>query len=220
MESAERPFPVSSTARHYSEEKAKVNTFSLTRESPPLPVIQRLSPLSKTNHLDSSLRPGQSLRMTPLLVLSLAFVIGVICGLRSLTGPAVVAWAARLGWLALHGTPLAFLASLPAVIIFTALALAELIADKLPKTPSRTAAVGLGARFVLGGLCGAALALAGSQTLALGAVLGAVGGVLGAFLGYQVRTRLVRALGVPDFVIAVAEDLVAIGAALFVTSRF
>jgi uncharacterized membrane protein len=158
--------------------------------------------------------------MTPLLVLSLAFAIGVVCGLRSLTGPAVVAWAAHLGWLALHGTPLAFLASLTAAIIFTVLALGELVADKLPKTPSRTAPLGLGARFVLGGLCGAAIALAGNQGLAVGAILGAVGGVLGAFAGYQVRTRLVSALRVPDVVVAVAEDLVAIGGALLITSRF
>jgi uncharacterized membrane protein len=158
--------------------------------------------------------------MNPLLVLLLAFAIGVVCGLRSFTGPAVVAWAAHLGWLQLHGTPLAFLASLPAVIVFTLLALGELIADKLPQTPSRTAPLGLGARFVLGGLCGAAIALAGSQLLAIGAILGAVGGILGAFAGYQVRTRLVKALHVPDFVVAVAEDLFAIGAALFLTSRF
>ncbi|MGA2810828.1 MAG: DUF4126 family protein [Candidatus Acidiferrum sp.] len=158
--------------------------------------------------------------MSPLLVLLLVFAIGVVCGLRSLTGPAVVAWAAHSGWLALHGTPLAFLASLPAVIIFTLLALGELVADKLPKTPSRTAPLGLGARLVLGGLCGAALALAGNQGLAAGAVLGALGGVLGALAGYQVRTRLVRVLHVPDFVVALAEDLVAIGCALLISSRF
>jgi hypothetical protein len=40
----------------------------------------------------------------------LAFLIGVIAGLRSLTAPAVLSWAARLGWLHLENTGLAFLA--------------------------------------------------------------------------------------------------------------
>jgi uncharacterized membrane protein len=47
-----------------------------------------------------------------------------------------------------------------------------------------------------------------------------VGGVAGAFGGYQVRARLVKALKVPDFVIATLEDAVAIGAAFFLVSRF
>jgi len=40
----------------------------------------------------------------------------------------------------------------------------------------------------------------------VGAVLGAVGGVAGAFAGYEARTRLVKALKVPDLVIAPLHD--------------
>jgi uncharacterized membrane protein len=50
--------------------------------------------------------------------------------------------------------------------------------------------------------------------------LGAVGGVAGAFTGYEVRTRLVRTLKTPDFVVAVLEDAVAIGGAFLIVSRF
>src|SRR4051794_9816432 len=39
----------------------------------------------------------------------LALLIGVVAGLRAMTAPAVTSWAARLGWLNLTGTPLAFL---------------------------------------------------------------------------------------------------------------
>lgn len=149
-----------------------------------------------------------------------AFLIGVFGGLRSLTAPAATAWAARLGWLSLH-SPLAWLGSLPAIILFTLLAIGELIADKLPKTPSRTAPPGLIARIVLGGLCGAAVYFAGSnQGIWPGAIVGAVGGLVGCFGGYQVRTRLVKALGSPDYVVAVLEDLVAIGGSVWVVSRF
>jgi len=56
--------------------------------------------------------------------------------------------------------------------------------------------------------------------LVLGAVLGAVGGLLGAFAGYKARTGLVKALKVPDIVIALLEDAVAIGGAFLIVSRF
>jgi uncharacterized membrane protein len=127
-------------------------------------------------------------------VLVLAFGIGIIAGLRSLTAPAVVAWAVRLGWLNLYNSALSFLGSTAAVVIFTILAAVELVADQLPSTPARTKPPGLIARIVLGGLSGAAVALAGAQSAAFGCVLGAVGGVIGAFAGYQVRTGLVRVL--------------------------
>lgn len=153
-------------------------------------------------------------------VLLLSFFIGVVAGLRSFTAPAVVAWAAHRRWLELRHSPLAFLHSTAASIVFVLLALAELIADKLPSTPSRTQPSGLIARFLTGGLSGAAVAVSGGSSLALGAVLGAVGGIAGAFAGCQVRTRLVKALKVPDFVIALLEDAVAIGGGLLIVSRF
>lgn len=152
--------------------------------------------------------------------LLLAFGIGVVAGLRSLTAPAVVAWAAYLGWINLHGSPLAFMGSKWAVGIFTILALVELVADQLPSTPSRTAPVGLSARIVTGALTGACLALAGGATLWLGALAGAMGGIAGAFGGYKARVGLVRALPAPDFAIAIPEDLVAIGLGLLLVSRF
>jgi uncharacterized membrane protein len=153
-------------------------------------------------------------------VLLFAFLIGVVGGLRALTAPAVTSWAAHLGWLNLANSPLKFMASMITVVFFTILALVELVTDQLPSTPARTKPAGLIPRILLGGLCGAAVASAGGQSLALGAVLGAVGGVIGAFAGYEVRTRLVKALGVPDFVIAVLEDAVAIGGGLLLLSRF
>jgi uncharacterized membrane protein len=153
-------------------------------------------------------------------VLLLALLIGVIAGLRSFTAPAVTAWAAHRHWLNLHNSPLSFMGSATAVVVFTLLALGELVADQLPSTPSRTDLPGLIARIVLGGLSGAAVAASGSQSFALGAILGMAGGIAGAFAGYQARTRLVRALKVPDFVIACVEDAVAIGGGLLMVSWF
>jgi uncharacterized membrane protein len=152
--------------------------------------------------------------------LLLAFGIGVVTGLRSMTAPAVVAWAAHLGWINLSGSPLAFMVSAWAVGIFTVGALGEFVADQLPTTPARTAAVGLTARIVIGLLAGACLGVAGGASYWLGALIGAIGAIAGAFGGYQARVRLVRGLHLPDAAIAIPEDLVAIGLGLLLVSRF
>src|SRR4030095_8530251 len=90
-------------------------------------------------------------------VFVLAFGIGIVAGLRSLTAPAVVAWGAHLGWLNLHGSTLAFLGLTTTRAILSVLAIGELIADKLPMMSKRTAPAPLIARVVTGGLCGACL---------------------------------------------------------------
>ncbi len=124
-------------------------------------------------------------------VFVLALGIGIVAGLRSLTAPAVVTWGAHLGWLNLHGSPLAFMGSTAAVAIFSLLAIGELIADKLPMMQKRTAPAPLTARVVTGGLCGACLAAAvGGKSLLAGTLLGGIGGIVGAFLGYEVRERV------------------------------
>ena len=142
-----------------------------------------------------------------------------MAGLRSLTAPAVVAWGAHLGWLNLHGSPLAFMGSTTAVAIFSLLAIGELIADKLPMIPKRTAPAPLIARVVTGGLCGACLCAAVGKSLLAGTLLGGIGGIVGAFLGYSIRKTFSENLHIKDLVVAVCEDVVAIGLALFLVSR-
>jgi uncharacterized membrane protein len=100
------------------------------------------------------------------------------------------------------------------------LAIAEIIFDKLPNTPNRTAPLGLIGRIVTGGFTGACVSLGGGRSAYVGAALGAIGGIAGSFGGYQVRARLVKSLRQPDFNIALVEDLIAIGGSLFIVSRF
>jgi uncharacterized membrane protein len=147
----------------------------------------------------------------------LAFLIGVVAGLRSLTAPAVVSWAARLGWLHLENTWLAFLGSAATPYILTLLAVGELVNDKLPRTPSRKAPAPFIARVVTGALCGAALGAAG-QALIGGLVAGALGAVAGTLGGYEFRARLVAAIGGKDLPVALLEDVIAIGGALWIVS--
>ena len=151
-------------------------------------------------------------------ILSFAFGIGFASGLRSLTPPAVVAWAAHLGWLNLNNSPLAFMGSTTAIVIFSLLALFELFMDLQPSTPKRTAPAPLIARILMGALCGACLSAASKQSLIVGAILGGVGAVIGAFAGYRIRRRLVSGLNIKDIFIALLEDLVTIGLAYFFVS--
>lgn len=142
----------------------------------------------------------------------LAAGIGVVAGLRSLMAPALVCWAAHLGWLNLQGTPLTWMGSSIAVGVFTLLAIGELIGDVLPKTPPRTSAVGLIARIVTGGLSGLALySAAQARPPIWGIAWGIVGALIGAYGGYHVRRGLVSGLKVNDILIAIPEDIVAIG---------
>lgn len=153
------------------------------------------------------------------MTLLFAFLIGVFAGLRSMTPPAAVAWAVHLGWLRLM-RPLALIGSIPGVVILSVLAIGEIIFDKLPNTPNRTAALGLIGRIVTGGLTGACVSIGGGQSAFVGAALGLLGGIAGCFGGYHIRARLVKSLNLQDFYIALVEDLIAIGGSLFIVSRF
>ena len=153
--------------------------------------------------------------MTTLL---LAFLIGVVAGLRAMTAPAAVSWAAHLGWLHLENTWLAFLGFAATPYVFSLLAIGELITDQLPGTPSRKVPMQFGTRIFVGALCGAALGASGDALIGglIAGVLGAVAGTLG---GAEFRSRLATAFG-KDLPAALLEDAIAIGGAFFIVSRF
>src|SRR6266568_5022882 len=132
----------------------------------------------------------------------LALLIGVVAGLRTMTAPAAVSWAAHLGWLHLDGSWLAFLGYAWTAWILTLLALIELVTDQLPSTPSRTVPVQFGARIVTGAVSG-------------GAIGASVGAVIGTFGGRAVRAKLAAAFG-KDPPAAFIEDAVAIAAAFVI----
>jgi Predicted membrane protein len=154
--------------------------------------------------------------MTSNYLFALAIGIGIVAGLRAMTAPLVVSWAAHLGWIELQGSPLSFMGSKVAVIIFTLAAIAEYVNDKLPKTPARTAPPAFIARIVMGALSAACLYAAASQSLVVGALFGAVGAVIGTLGGYQARKNLVKALNIKDIFVAIPEDLVAIALGYFI----
>jgi uncharacterized membrane protein len=153
------------------------------------------------------------------LVLALAFGIGVIAGLRAMTAPAVVCWAAHLHWTNLQGTHLSFMGTMIALVIFTLAAVGEIVNDKLPKTGPRTAPPSVVIRMITGGLSAATLTVGAGGSPWVGALLGVIGALVGTFGGYQVRTKTVKALHSPDFPIALLEDAIAVCGGLFLASR-
>ena len=150
-------------------------------------------------------------------IIILALLIGIVAGLRSMMAPAVLAWAAYLGWLPLQTTWAAFMAHSITPFIFTGLAIIELIMDKLPTTPSRKSPPSFAARIISGAFSGSVLGAAVGTTL-IGLVAGAIGSVLGTLGGYEFRTRLAKATGhdVPN---ALLEDGIALAGA-FLIVRF
>lgn len=157
--------------------------------------------------------------MSPNYVLTLALAIGFVAGLRSMTAPAVVSWAANLGRLSLRGTAFSFLGSAAGVGILTVLAAAEYVVDLLPQAPNRTEPASLVVRILTGGTSGACMCVASGNSAMVGAVLGGIGGVVGAFAGFHARMGLVKGMKAPGIVIGIAEDLAAIGLAYLIVFR-
>ena len=147
----------------------------------------------------------------------LALLIGVIAGLRAMTAPAAVSWAAALGWLPLESTWAALMGYRFTPYVFSLLAIVELITDQLPGTPSRKAPQQFGARIISGAFCGAVIGATAGASIG-GLIAGAVGSVLGTLGGYEARKRLVVATGGKDLPIALLEDAIAIGGAFLIVS--
>ena len=162
--------------------------------------------------------------MTPTILYLLCILIGGASGLRSLTGIAVVTLAAQrhwpqLNWLHLGGTGLNFLTHPVSMIIFVALAIGELVSDKLSFIPARIQVGPLAARFAFGALCASALAIAAGVSWIVPALIGGIAAIVGAYAGYWLR-RTITSRGVKDLPIALLEDAIAILLSLFAVSRF
>ncbi len=122
------------------------------------------------------------------------FALGAVSGMRTLLGPALAAEGA----------------SENVKLLFRLLSAGELVGDKLPKTPSRLAPGPLLGRAVSGGAVGYVLCRRAGQSPWLGTALGAGAAVLGAYGGYHARKALGETLHLPDAVVAVGEDALAI----------
>jgi uncharacterized membrane protein len=151
------------------------------------------------------------------MIYLLSLLIGVVAGLRAMTAPAAVSWAAYLGWLPVQDSWAWFMGHWLTPWIFSVLALVELVTDQLPNTPSRKVPQQFGARLITGGLAGATIGVSAGMSVT-GLVAGLVGSVIGTLGGHEARKRLVAATGGRDLPIALAEDAIAVFGALLIVS--
>jgi uncharacterized membrane protein len=113
-------------------------------------------------------------------ILILSLLIGVVAGLRAMTAPAAVAWAAHLGGLSLAGTPLAFMGHVAAAWLSAGSAGWSATSCRRRRAArSRCSS----ARILTGALSAAIAAPSGRPRL----VAGVVGAVIGTFGGAAAR---------------------------------
>ena len=136
------------------------------------------------------------------MLLLLVFLLGIISGMRTFTGPAVL-------WVMRHGGPRAYVLSAAAVF--------EYFYDVHPKAPPRTSVSNIVARLFSGAFVGWWGAVASGISAPLGATVGAAGAFAGAYGSLVVRTRCSAAMG--NIASGLLEDAAAIVAAVAIVSR-
>ena len=142
--------------------------------------------------------------------LARAALFGAVTGMRSMMGTALISrhLAEGRNW---HGSnaPTNALSSHSAANLMAVLSAGEVVADKLPGIPARTAPGPLIVRAALGALAGGAASAERRDNVAAGAIVGASAAVAAAFAAYYLRKWLTKELGLPDAAVAVAEDSLA-----------
>ncbi len=142
-------------------------------------------------------------------------LLGLATGMRAMMPIAVCCWFAHFGLLPVNGTWAFWIASPVSLVVFTLAALAELVGDKLPKTPARIALPGLISRIAFGGLVGGIVATTMQNSIPIGILLAVFGAVLGTYGSYLARRDIVRKFCCRDWPVAVMEDFLTILIAVF-----
>jgi uncharacterized membrane protein len=131
-------------------------------------------------------------------------LLGAASGLRGQMGLAVIAVRSDR--------------SLPPILrqswtrrVLVAAAAGELVADKLPMTPSRLEPQGIIGRLVLGALAAGLFAQTRQAPRLPASAIGAASAIVAAKIGHDLRAQLAKQ--VPDPAVAVVEDTVALSLA-------
>ncbi len=148
-----------------------------------------------------------------------AALIGTMAGMRSMSAPAVIGQLSRNGALEEVTGTLAIFKGGGFSVASSIFAVGELIGDKLPMTPNRTAGIPLLGRALTGALSGAIVCSARKRSVLAGALIGAAFAVGSAYGAYELRKRAGKKLHLPDMVIALAEDAIVGGIGVALTSR-
>jgi uncharacterized membrane protein len=135
-------------------------------------------------------------------------------GLRSQVPFATLAESAARGEFAKHASgPVGLFRRRDVQLLCYASSAGELVFDKLPFTPSRMEPGPFAGRLMLGGIAGAIYARGNNRSAALGFVIGATSSGVGTYAGYHARRAIGQQSGLPDPVVAVGEDVIAVAIA-------
>lgn len=144
-----------------------------------------------------------------------AISLGIIAGMRTFYAPAVFSHLYRMRPAkSLAQSPLAFMQSTLTSKVFKVLAAGELVGDKLPNTPNRTAIPGVAGRVLSGALVGASVYKASGRKLVTGALIGGVAAVASTYGCFFLRKAIVKSTRISDPYIGSAEDALVIGAGI------
>lgn len=147
--------------------------------------------------------------------------LGALAGMRTFSAPVIAnAILRKHPSQKLSGSPLRFLQSDKAKYGFRFLAAGELVGDKLPNAPNRTAAPGLVGRCLSGALAGAVTYKATGNKAYTGAIIGSFTALASSFGCFYLRRFAVAKSKLADPVIGGIEDaLVAVaGAGLIIAA--
>jgi uncharacterized membrane protein len=143
-----------------------------------------------------------------------AVEMGAVAGMRSMAAPAMV--SDRLSRADGHAPEegiIGFLADPAVAKGLKALAAGEMLADKTPWIPDRTASISLVGRGMAGALVGAALcARRDGCRPEVGALLGMASALAATYAAFHLRRALARELHVPDPVLGAVEDALVVAA--------
>lgn len=146
---------------------------------------------------------------------------GIATGMRSTMAFTAIAYAARLGNFGLRDHRFdRLLRSKPALPVLGMAALGELVVDKLPMTPSRLEPGPLAGRLIGGGLAGAFTSRGRGGSPVAGALVGVAAALTSSWIFNRGRAWVGTRTGIPDPIVAVGEDVLAIAAAAFAAAPY
>ncbi|MEO9226340.1 MAG: DUF4126 family protein [Gemmatimonadaceae bacterium] len=149
-----------------------------------------------------------------------AVLLGGVAGMRSMMPLAALAITmSRRPELVPALDPIRWFAMRAVAIVFGLAAIGEIIVDKLPRTPNRTALGPFLGRVASGGIAGAAVVQLGHMNSWIGAALGVIGAILGTFGAFHARRRLGKTTGIQDSYVGALEDVIAIAVAAAVLAN-
>ncbi len=149
-----------------------------------------------------------------------ASILGVMSGMRAASGVATLSRHAVIQPDGFAKTVFKPLASPGVSKLITLGQIGEMVVDKLPFLLSRMEPQPLIGRLFAGGVSGAATLREAGKPVVPGILIGASSALVGSYVFYLLRRETGKALHLPDFVVALAEDAAVFGFGALVNSSY